>query len=91
MTAARDLIGQAVAEGRMGDRLWLYVTYHCNLACSYCLTESSPQIADRRALDRAAMLEAVHQSRELGLTCVGITGGGTDDVMREQLRMYSES
>ena len=77
MTELREAVTEAVAEGRMGERLWLYVTYHCNLACSYCLTESSPQIADRRALDRAAMLEAVHQSRELGLTCVGITGGET--------------
>jgi len=24
----------AVADGRVGDRLWLYATYHCNLACS---------------------------------------------------------
>src|SRR5436309_2950280 len=61
----------------MGDRLWLYATYHCNLACSYCLTESSPAITCRRALDRSAMLEAVHQARELGLSCVGITGGET--------------
>jgi len=77
VTELREAVTEAVAEGRMGERLWLYVTYHCNLACSYCLTESSPQIADRRALDRAAMLDAVHQSRELGLTCVGITGGET--------------
>jgi MoaA/NifB/PqqE/SkfB family radical SAM enzyme len=77
MTGLREAVAEAIAEGRMGDRLWLYATYHCNLACSYCLTESSPQIADRRALDRAAMLEAVHEARELGLTCVGITGGET--------------
>jgi len=48
----REAIEQAVAEGRMGERLWLYATYHCNLACSYCLTESSPQIANRRTLSR---------------------------------------
>src|SRR5436309_1647919 len=59
----------------MGDRLWLYATYHCNLACSYCLTESSPSIADRRTLDRASMVEAVLAAGDLGLACVGITGG----------------
>ena len=77
MTELRNAVTTAIAEGRMGERLWLYATYHCNLACSYCLTESSPAIANRRALDRVAMVEAVHQARELGLTCVGITGGET--------------
>ena len=57
MTDLRETVTTGIAEGRMGERLWLYATYHCNLACSYCLTESSPQIRDRRALDRGAMLE----------------------------------
>jgi MoaA/NifB/PqqE/SkfB family radical SAM enzyme len=65
----------AVAEGRMGERLWLYATYHCNLACVYCLTESHPRIADRRALSRAAMTRAAREAKELGLGSVGITGG----------------
>lgn len=73
----REAVADAIAERQMGERLWLYATYHCNLACSYCLTESSPQVSDRRALDRAAMVEAVHQARDLGLACVGITGGET--------------
>jgi MoaA/NifB/PqqE/SkfB family radical SAM enzyme len=77
VTDLRETVTTGIADGRMGERLWLYATYHCNLACSYCLTESSPQIADRRALDREAMLDAVHRARELGLTCVGITGGET--------------
>ena len=47
----RERFEQAIAEGRCGDRLWLYATYHCNLACVYCLTESHPRIADRRTLD----------------------------------------
>jgi MoaA/NifB/PqqE/SkfB family radical SAM enzyme len=65
----------AVGEGRAGDRLWLYATYHCNLACVYCLTESHPRIRDRRALPREAMLQAVREARALGFGCVGITGG----------------
>ena len=65
----------AVAEGRMGDRLWLYATYHCNLACVYCLTESHPRIAERRALTRETMVRAAVEAKELGFGSVGITGG----------------
>jgi MoaA/NifB/PqqE/SkfB family radical SAM enzyme len=68
-------LARAVDEGRAGDRLWLYATYHCNLACTYCLTESHPRIADRRELSRDAIVEAVRQARELGFASVGITGG----------------
>jgi MoaA/NifB/PqqE/SkfB family radical SAM enzyme len=59
----------------MGDRLWLYATYHCNLACVYCLTESSPRIANRRTLEADAMVRATREAKELGFACVGITGG----------------
>jgi MoaA/NifB/PqqE/SkfB family radical SAM enzyme len=69
------VIADAVAEGRMGDRLWLYATYHCNLACVYCLTESHPRIADRRALPGETMVRAVREARELGFAGVGLTGG----------------
>jgi len=71
----QESLAKAVAEGRAGERLWLYATYHCNLACSYCLTESHPRIVDRRTLSRETMLEAVAEAKELGFTCVGITGG----------------
>src|SRR5712691_6947359 len=77
MTDTRDRVEQAIGEGRMGGRLWLYATYHCNLACRYCLTESSPRIADRRTLLPEAMVRAVHEAAELGLTCAGITVGET--------------
>jgi MoaA/NifB/PqqE/SkfB family radical SAM enzyme len=69
------MIGEAVAEGRMGDRLWLYATYHCNLACIYCLTESHPRIADRRTLPRETLVRAAHEAKELGYASVGLTGG----------------
>jgi MoaA/NifB/PqqE/SkfB family radical SAM enzyme len=71
----RDRLTSAVAAGRMGDRLWLYATYHCNLACVYCLTESHPRIADRRRLPDDAMLRAAREARELGFSGVGVTGG----------------
>ncbi len=73
--AISALLEQAVAEGRAGDRLWLYATYHCNLACSYCLTESMPGIVDRRTLSSETMVRAVREARELGFRNVGITGG----------------
>ena len=71
----RDVLESAVVDGRCGDRLWLYATYHCNLACVYCLTESRPGIADRRTLSREAMVRAGTEARELGFTCLGVTGG----------------
>jgi MoaA/NifB/PqqE/SkfB family radical SAM enzyme len=70
-----DAFETAVVEGRMGDRLWLYATYHCNLACVYCLTESHPRIANRRRLPDEAMLRAAREAEELGFTGIGITGG----------------
>jgi MoaA/NifB/PqqE/SkfB family radical SAM enzyme len=73
----RDAVETAIGDGRMGDRLWLYATYHCNLACVYCLTESHPGIADRRRLPDEAMVRAAREGRELGFTCIGITGGET--------------
>lgn len=75
---ASDLVASfagAVAEGRVGDRLWLYATYHCNLSCTYCLTESHPRIADRRALDPVVMVDAARAAATLGFRSVGITGG----------------
>jgi MoaA/NifB/PqqE/SkfB family radical SAM enzyme len=71
----RTELENAVAEGRMGDRLWLYATYHCNLACVYCLTESHPRISGRRTLARETMTGAAAEADELGFGSVGITGG----------------
>lgn len=77
MAELQESIATAAAEGRIGDRLWLYATYHCNLACRYCLTESSPRIADRRVMSTDDMIVAVREARALGFRCVGITGGET--------------
>lgn len=70
MTAVTD----AMAAGVIGSRLWLYSNYHCNLVCTYCLTESGPKVA-RRELDPATMLELAREAKELGLTGIGVTGG----------------
>jgi MoaA/NifB/PqqE/SkfB family radical SAM enzyme len=71
----RREVRDAVRERRMGDRLWLYATYHCNLRCSYCLTESGPRIGDRRELAPAAMVAAARDAAGLGFGSVGVTGG----------------
>jgi len=69
-TTVRD----AIEQGHIGSRLWFYANYHCNLACSYCLTESAPDVA-RRALDPQLMLELAEQGPSLGFTSIGVTGG----------------
>jgi MoaA/NifB/PqqE/SkfB family radical SAM enzyme len=71
----RELVETARAEGRIGGYLWLYATYHCNLACTYCLTESAPGIANRRELSRDTLLRSAHEAKALGFTGLGITGG----------------
>jgi MoaA/NifB/PqqE/SkfB family radical SAM enzyme len=70
-----EAFAAATAEGRCGDRLWLYATYHCNLACIYCLTESHPRIANRRELPGETMLRLAREGRELGFASLGVTGG----------------
>ncbi len=73
--SAREVLETAVQEGRCGDRLWLYATYHCNLACGYCLTESIPGIANRRTLPSETMIRLAREAREIGFEAIGVTGG----------------
>ena len=67
-------LGAALSDGTVGGRLWLYSNYHCNLVCTYCLTESGPKVA-RRELDPATMLELAREAADVGFTGIGITGG----------------
>ena len=67
-------IAEAVASGELPGRVWLYSNYHCNLACSYCLTQSSPR-SERRQLSAKVMLAVAHEAAELGFTALGVTGG----------------
>ncbi len=69
-----DSIADAIAEGILPGHVWLYSNYNCNLACSYCLTESSPR-SPRRGLSRVTMVEVARQASELGFTGLGVTGG----------------
>ena len=67
-------VADAIAAGVLPGRVWLYSNYHCNLACAYCLTESSPH-AERRELGAIQMVELAGEARELGFTDLGVTGG----------------
>jgi len=67
-------VDQAVADGVLPGRVWLYSNYHCNLTCSYCLTESGPGV-QRRELSPARMVEVAEQAADLGFTDLGLTGG----------------
>lgn len=67
-------IAEAVEAGELPSRVWLYSNYHCNLACSYCLTESSPR-SERRQLTAEQMVAAAEQARDLGFRALGVTGG----------------
>lgn len=67
-------VTSAIEEQGLSGRLWLYSNYHCNLACDYCLTGSSPA-ARPRSLTPEFMLEAARQARALGFTGLGVTGG----------------
>lgn len=67
-------IAEMIAADRIGGRLWLYANYHCNLRCTYCLTESAPGV-ERRLLSPEIMLGRAREARELGFTGLGVTGG----------------
>ena len=67
-------VADAVAAGALGERVWLYSNYHCNLACAYCLTDSAPS-SPRRSLSSAAMVRVATQAAELGFGALGVTGG----------------
>jgi MoaA/NifB/PqqE/SkfB family radical SAM enzyme len=69
-----DALRAAIDQGRVAERLWLYSNYHCNLACSYCLTDSAPGVP-RRLLAPAQMVEAADEASALGFRALGVTGG----------------
>lgn len=67
-------VAESIAGGRLSGRLWFYSNYHCNLRCSYCLTESAP-LVKRRELGAEQVLERAAEAVELGFTGFGVTGG----------------
>ena len=61
-----ETIQKAMEENRMSKRLWFYSNYHCNLACTYCLTESSPSVP-KRVFQADEMITIAKEAAELGL------------------------
>ncbi|MBA2637224.1 MAG: radical SAM protein, partial [Solirubrobacterales bacterium] len=58
----------------LGSRLWLYTNFDCNLACSYCCAESSPQAAARPMAPEVAR-RASEEFAGLGGQEILLTGG----------------
>lgn len=56
------------------SRLWIYTNFDCNLACTYCLTSSSPT-AQRRALPPGAFERLVDEAAAAGIAELFLTGG----------------
>ncbi|MGQ0624884.1 MAG: radical SAM protein [Sporichthyaceae bacterium] len=58
----------------VGERLWIYANFHCNLACPYCCAQSAPSAAPR-SLPVALAAEAAEEFRDLGGRELYLTGG----------------
>jgi MoaA/NifB/PqqE/SkfB family radical SAM enzyme len=67
-------IAEAIESGHLPGRIWLYSNYHCNLTCSYCLTESAPGVEKRR-LGQKRMVQLAREAAHLGFSELGVTGG----------------
>jgi TusA-related sulfurtransferase/uncharacterized Fe-S cluster-containing radical SAM superfamily protein len=62
------------ARTPVGERLWVYTNFDCNLACGYCCARSSPRAAARR-MDLATAAAAFDEFRAMGGRDVLFTGG----------------
>lgn len=67
-------VAPAEAERPLGERLWLYVNFDCNLKCDYCCVRSSPT-APRRALGIEAVRRIAREAPPLGVRTFLVTGG----------------
>ncbi|HVT39674.1 MAG TPA: radical SAM protein [Gemmatimonadaceae bacterium] len=61
-------------ERPLGERLWLYVNFHCNLHCDYCCVRSSPA-ARRRELGLDRVRRIAREAPRLGVRDIFVTGG----------------
>ena len=58
----------------LGERLWLYVNFDCNLQCDYCCVRSSPT-SPRRALGLDRVRRIAREGPQLGVREFFVTGG----------------
>jgi uncharacterized Fe-S cluster-containing radical SAM superfamily protein len=61
-------------ERPLGERLWLYANFDCNLRCDYCCVRSSPT-APRRALGIERIQRIATEAPSLGVRGFFVTGG----------------
>src|SRR5215469_15089794 len=69
-----DPPGEVEVARPLGERLWLYTNFDCNLRCEYCCVRSSPT-SPRRELSLDLVRWVVAQARPLGLKELFVTGG----------------
>ena len=75
---------EEVPERPIGAKLEL--TYHCNLRCSFCYTDSPRRTLARTAeMDDSQWLEIVDQALELGVIETVLTGG--EPLLRRELTL----
>jgi MoaA/NifB/PqqE/SkfB family radical SAM enzyme len=55
-------------------KLWIYTNYHCNLACSYCVAESTP-LAPKQVVSLGYVEKLVDEAQALGFEHFYFTGG----------------
>ncbi|MEO8336835.1 MAG: radical SAM protein [bacterium] len=58
----------------LGERLWVYLNFHCNLKCDYCCVRSSPT-ASRRELGIERARRIAREAPALGVRELFATGG----------------
>jgi len=58
----------------IGERLWLYSNFDCNLSCDYCCVRSSPNVP-RRALGLQRIARIAAEAPPLGVRAFFVTGG----------------
>jgi len=87
----RNAHARRSAPERVAERPYrakLELTYHCNLRCGFCYTDSPRRTLERTAeLDDEAWRRIVGQSLELGIGEAVITGG--EPLLRRELALES--
>ena len=78
----------AIDDGRaqsLGERLWLYVNFDCNLHFDYCCVRSSPT-APRRALGLDRVRRIAREAPPLGVREIFVTGSRRSETGRLRRR-----
>lgn len=76
------------AEVPLGERLWLYTNFDCNLSCDYCCVRSSPH-AERRALSLETVRRIAAEAPALGVKEIFLTGG--EPLLLEDIAQMAEA